>query len=113
MAYIIQRSIAGDGQTWVRSDSFPRVYTFGEAQDIVTTYPKMTYRVKYTSGVVLTPATLTRKPKPYRRHAAVTPLELRGAISMLDSALKMDPSYDTWAILKQARLNVLRELERV
>jgi len=59
-------------------------------------------------------------PKPYRRHAAITPLELRGAIAMLRSAQKhivqdyaenVNENFDAWEILGHARLECVRHLE--
>jgi hypothetical protein len=107
MVYIIQRSIAGDGEKWVRSDSFPLVYTSEDAMKIVEDFPTLNYRT--------IPA--TRKPKPYRRHAAITPLELRGAIAMLESASSHiltrgdTDTFEAWTILIGARMVVTRQLE--
>jgi hypothetical protein len=61
-----------------------------------------------------------RTHKPYRRHAAVTPLELRGAHRMLTSARKylfdgkMTACVGTFAayqVLTDALMNVTRALE--
>lgn len=87
--YRIQRSVANDGQTWVQSDSYPLVYY-------------MNHRIVEVIR------------KPYRRHAAITPLELRGAIAILSKAMRFAvaiPEYDTYSILYDARLQVIRELE--
>ena len=62
--------------------------------------------------------------RPYRRHAAVTPLELRGAKAILSSALKhivsgVNNSYTgmnsfaAYSILWDARLKIVRELEKL
>src|ERR1017187_10562192 len=105
MKYKIQRSIGGDGIKWVDSDSFPGYYTEDVAQAILDEYPIMTYRI--------TPVTI----KPYRRHAAITQLELRGAEAMLTSAAKSranvayglaydTDSFEAYSILIDARLEV-------
>ena len=95
----------------MRSDSFPEAYTMDAAQGLLDKYPQMLYRI----------AEIPRKA--YRRHAAVTPLELRGAKAMLESALKhnvhivrMDfegskSAYDAWSILMAAKLECVRALE--
>jgi hypothetical protein len=65
--------------------------------------------------------------RPYRRHAAVTPLELRGAKAILESARdhivnqarasKCGPCdanyFEPFTILYIARLRVIRELEKM
>jgi hypothetical protein len=102
MKYIIERSIAGDGITWVKSDSFPLLYTQDVAESILDEYPQMDYRIS--------PVTI----KPYRRHAAVSQLELRGAIGMLSRAMQYSmtvPEFDTWAIFADAKLAVTRQME--
>ena len=110
--YMIERSIAGDGQRWVRSDSFPDAYSMGAAQRLLDKYPRMLYRI---AGI---------PRKAYRRHAAKTPLELRGALAMLQRACKqllagdrefglreIDAAFEAYKILSDAMLRVTRELE--
>lgn len=111
MKYIIERSVAGAGIDWVRSESFPCTYTNDEAQGILDDAPSMLYRI-----------TEMGKPAPYRRHAVVTFLELRGARAVIDSAQKHIVRavrsdfegrvyFDAFTILNDARLVVTRQLE--
>jgi hypothetical protein len=113
MKHIIQRSIAGEGIKWEKSASFPWLYSMDEAQAILDEYPQMNYRIS--------PVTV----KPYRRHAAVTQLELRGAHAMLSEARKhiaisarascngpCDANYFLpFSILTDAMLSVTRQME--
>jgi hypothetical protein len=106
MKYKIQRSIGGDGIKWVDSDSFPGYYTEDVAQAILDEYPQMNY--------CITPVTI----KPYRRHASVTQLELRGAADILARAAKyvVEPvfnpdTFKAYSLLIDARLAVRRQLE--
>jgi hypothetical protein len=113
MNYIIEYSIAG-GSKWVQSDAYPDVYPEAVAQGILDGSIPMYYR--------MTPVPEPIK-KPYRRHAAVTPLELRGAREMLKSAgdyiarqqacncLNLSTSLKVFGILYDARLAVTRQLE--
>ena len=105
MKFIIERKrrIAGH---WIQSVSFPGKYTMDEAQGLIDRYPYMNYRI--------TPVPKT----PYRRHAAITPLELRGAKAMLGSTRRYmckqytwDESKDAWEILMDAFVAVTRQLE--
>ena len=112
MMYRIQRSIANDRKTWVQSDSYPGTYSWYDAEEIrVRTYQKtdMRYRMVPVMSVV---------PKPYRRHAAVTALELRGAVAMLDDAryyiIRVGEDNQTaWKILLHARVEVWAQLEKL
>jgi hypothetical protein len=111
MKYKIERAIANcpsDG--WVPSDTFSLEYTDDEARHIVQEETFLRYR------------TVPVQSKPYRRHAAVTPLELRGAISMLRAAQKHivvlccngvpgEPQYTAWGILQEAKLACARHLD--
>lgn len=103
--FIIERSIANAGKTWVQSKSFPGKYTMDFAQDVLDIVPGMSYRIVPAS-------------KPYRRHAAVTPLELRGAKAMLESTREYicrmytyEECGGTWEILMDAYHKVCRRLE--
>lgn len=105
--YIIEGP--SDGK-WVRSGFYPAEYTLAEAEDIVNgnEWGIKSYRYLCVSG---TPTTLR---KPYRRHAAVTPLELRGAIAMLKSAcryLAARSEFDAWEVPYGAQHLCLRHLE--
>lgn len=110
--FIIERSIANVGKTWVQSNSFPGKYTMDFAQGILDRVPEMSYRI-----VPVRQPT----PKPYRRHAAVTPLELRGAKAMLESTREYicrEYTYNevggpggAWEILMDAYHKVCRQLE--
>src|ERR1017187_4553244 len=81
MKYKIERALLGGNYgVYVPSDSYPNTYTLERAKDILALC--VTYGLSYRMVAVTTPT-----PKPYRRHAAVTPLELRGAYAMLESAI--------------------------
>ena len=133
MKYKIERAIAGDGDNgWVRSDTYPDTYTGEDAGRILKSsslnyrmvaFPKPTPEPtpKPTRGML---RGILKPSKPYRRHAAITPLELRGAIAMLESAAKYTynrvPCKDdaereqytaTCVILWDARIAVQRALE--
>ena len=68
---------------WGRSWSYPSEYTKAEAKELIKTRSDARYKWRIVSmnGTVRVPE------KVYRRHAAVTPLELRGAIQMLERAM--------------------------
>jgi hypothetical protein len=112
--------LCGDKQ-WERSWSYPLLYTKAEAQDILANHnARFTWRIVPEGGMPV-------KRKKYRRHAAVTPLELRGAKAMLESALghvvqqaraskygPCDVNYpNPFMILTDAKLAVIRQLEKM
>ncbi len=67
---------------WSRSWSYPSEYTKAEAKERINDPINDHYKWRIVSLVGV------RVPeKVYRRHAAVTPLELRGAIQMLERAM--------------------------
>jgi hypothetical protein len=67
----IELQVRRDGKdVWERSWSFPDRYTMDEAQRILDRDNGGGLSFRITPWV----------RKPYRRHAAVTPLELRGAL---------------------------------
>jgi len=113
MKYIIERAFANDSNRgWVRSDSYNGVYPEAQAQAILDDN-FMAYRKSPVHDRV-----------SYRRHAAVTPLELRGALRILESARNyyvvnaaLDKFKDDyrlgWNILIDAHLAVIRQLEAV
>jgi hypothetical protein len=114
--YIIEFSLSNG--TWVRSWGFGGVYTMDEAQSLLDNAGSDDAGIFYR----ITP--LIKPRKPYRRHAAVTQLELRGAIAMLSSACKYltrtinssrSPigmeAYQEFTILYHAKLAVTRQLE--
>jgi hypothetical protein len=98
------RNVQMPNVKWERSWSFPAEYGFHEAKALMADEPgRFKYRVKAVSV-------------PYRRHAAVSQLELRGAMAMLESAMKRVaglPEFDTYSILYDARLAVRRQLEKL
>jgi hypothetical protein len=114
----MERRVAGVG-AWVRSDSFPDLYEANYAQSIIDRAPSMPYRMV----PVRVPG--NRVNKPYRRHAAVSQLELRGAIALLESvrtrivyaarALAVphmnNDAYDAWVIIVTALAALTRQLE--
>ena len=67
---------------WDRSWAYPEEYTKAEAKALINGPYDARYKWRIVSmnGIVLV-------PKVYRRHAAVTPLELRGAIQILERAM--------------------------
>jgi hypothetical protein len=109
MKYIIERSVGGEGIKWVKSDSYPGAYSQSAAEAILDDCPQMNYRI--------TPV------EPYRRHAAASYLELRGATAMLhrahdyiakqvgDSSIDVSLMLKTFSILWDARLAVTRQME--
>jgi hypothetical protein len=107
MKYIIERAIANNPRgPWERSSSYNGVYSEAEAQNILDD----NFLVYRTVRVI---------PK-YRRHAAVTPLELRGAMSMLTSAMRhlvkaqniaIQCRIEGYSRLYDARNEVMRQLE--
>lgn len=125
---------------WCRSGLFRGEYTLEQAQSIVADneYGITSYRytevvpgrvpvvpvVPVVHAVPQEQEPVPVKPfKPYRRHAAVTPLELRGAITMLESARKhvsyatmntraaLNTMFDAYSTLTTARMQCVRELE--
>lgn len=98
---------------WERSWSFGGEYTLVEAQALIAKpgFEQWTFRI--------VPVRVQ-----YRRHAAVSQLELRGAIALLDSARQRingamalavpslnNDAYDAWAIIVTALSSVTRQLE--
>ncbi len=107
--FTIERLSGRSANTWVNSATFPGYYPQDVAESILDEYPHLDYR--------MVPVTI----KPYRRHAAVTQLELRGAIAMLGGAQRyltrtasVGPclgEYEAFAIFNDAMLGVTRQLE--
>jgi hypothetical protein len=116
MNYIIETYLSDIG--WERSWAFPNVYTKAGVQDLLADNANKFVKSHQWRIVPLT-------PKPYRRHAAVTPLELRGAKQMLTNAIEhivrnaraskcgpCDANYFApYCILSDARVAVMRHLE--
>jgi|ERR1700677_3472374 len=99
--YIIE--LLCEDKVWEKSWAYPSKYTYTEAEALING----------TLGgwrIVNTPK------RPYRRPAA-TPLELRGAYAMLESARKYvingrgAGAYDPWVILTGASDDIKRALE--
>jgi hypothetical protein len=95
--------LCGHNEKWERSWTFSGEYTLNEAKRLIAQdgYERFKFRI--------VPAR-----KQYRRHAAVSQLELRGAKAMLRSALKYlvtDRSTATWTILMDALDAVTCQLE--
>src|SRR5258708_14211079 len=93
------------GGKWNRSWAFPDMYTMDEAQGLIDSTPGFAFRI-------------TPLRKSYRRHTAVSQLELRGAKTMLESTREYmcreytyEECKDAWQILYDARLTVIRQLE--
>ena len=107
MKYIIEMLVPGG--EYERSWSFPEEYGFHEAKVLISDkcVGNYVFRVKPVS---------VPKVKKYRRHAAVTQLELRGAIVMLTNALThaaVTCDFNAWKILYDAKLAVTRQLEKI
>jgi hypothetical protein len=107
MKYIIEIQLGKD--RWERSWSFGGVYMMDEAQGLLDNSLSDTSLYNYRITPLVTPR------KPYRRHASITQLELRGAKAMLNSAMKhlIAPSTATWTLLIDAYLAVTRQLEKM
>jgi hypothetical protein len=102
------------GTRWERSWSFPVEYTLSEAKAFIAQESSTMFHYR-----------IVPLHKPYRRHAAITPLELRGAIAMLESSIehivhnaKVDKLactdadyYNPFMILMNAKLACKRHLE--
>jgi hypothetical protein len=96
-----------EGKVWEKSWAYPHQYTRKEAEALINSRRKsiLVFRIVDTA------------PKRYRRHAAVTPLELRGALAMLVHAQKHliddrgEGAYDAWVILYNAEADITRQLE--
>ena len=119
MKYIIELGCPRYGTDhnthWERSWAYPDEYTRDEAKELINDPCNKYYKWRIVS--------LT--PKPYRRHAAVTPLELRGAKQMLTNAIKhivqsarasnCEPCnanyFAPYRILSDALVAVMRHLE--
>ena len=103
----------GEDRGWEPAWAYPKRYTLGEADAILNDLASNKYKTYQYRKVGAS--------KPYRRHAAVTPLELRGAIAMLRSACKYIADnvdkhvslsgYAEWAVMYNARLECERALE--
>ena len=104
---------------WSRSWAYPLEYTKAEAKALINDPINDHYKWRIVSLVGV------RVPKVYRRHAAVTPLELRGAIQILERAMDhmvrmacadklacTDADYyNPFMILMDAKLTCQRTLE--
>jgi hypothetical protein len=97
------------GTRWERSWSFPVEYTLSEAKAFIAQESSTMFHYR-----------IVPLHKPYRRHAAITPLELRGAINMLENArhhvvesvgVGTQAGFDAFVILVYARLDCVRALE--
>ena len=110
---------------WSRSWAYPEEYTKAEAKALINEAliygpydARYKWRIVSMNGIV-------QVPKGYRRHAAVTPLELRGAIQILERAMDhmvqltwadklacIDADYyNPFMILMDAKLACKRALE--
>lgn len=107
MKYNIEVLTENNG--WEKSWDYDREYPANEARAILKHVRKIMHHYQWR----IVP--LTRKP--YRRHAAVTPLELRGAIAMLDAAMAhvinvinedSGVRYQAWEILYTAKAKVCK-----
>ena len=121
--YMIELNLFND--RWERAWSWPGDYTMEEAQGLIASehegrhkyrislIPEKEAEAEIAKELSHTGKSLLPK-KPYRRHSAVTPLELKGASAMLKSAMKylitMD-NYGAWEYLYHANIAVLCELE--
>ena len=82
MKYKIELECNRSGELrWERSWAYPLEYTKAEATALINDPINDHYKWRIVSLVGV------RVPKVYRRHAAVTPLELRGAIQILERAM--------------------------
>jgi hypothetical protein len=109
--YIIEidTAVIEHQHNWVRSQAWPGHYTEEEATDIVV-------RGKDEAGDphAYRMGTVTPVSHKYRRHAAVTPLEIRGAVALLESANnRLSYPFDiaTSDILREAKLACKKDLE--
>jgi len=102
---------------WSRAWSYPGEYTKVKAEELISRPGNARFKWRIVSlGAI-------RKPeKKYRRHAVVTPLELRGAIQMLTNARQHIVSdvnssteglgaFAAFQVITQARLECVRHLE--
>ena len=107
--YMVELYLPGT-KRWARSWSFGDNYTKEEAQKIEAEKSSTFWRFRATPLPGIAP-TVARKP--YRRHAAVTQLELKGASAMLKSAMNYGVgtnNYAAWECLYHANIAVLCEL---
>ena len=114
--YIIEidTAVIEHQHNWVRSQAWPGHYTEEEATDIVV-------RGKDEAGDphAYRMGTVTPVSHKYRRHAAVTPLEIRGAVALLQSIRNRlcgsgsgsGSSFETRKILRDAFYACKKELE--
>jgi hypothetical protein len=103
------------GKVWEKSWEYPHQYTRKEAEALINS--RYSSRHSKSTLVFRIVDTANTAPKRYRRHAAVTPLELRGAYAMLVHAQKHliddrgEGAYDAWVILTNAKDDIVRQLE--
>ena len=109
MKYIIELELSDH---WERSWAYPDEYTRDEAKELINDPCNESYSFRIVPLI----------PKPYRRHAAVTWLELRGAKAMLESAIAHgfnnsfnngNFTFDTYSILIDAKIAVIRQLGKL
>src|ERR1039458_3014262 len=112
--YMVELYLPGT-KRWARSWSFGDNYTKEEAQKIEAEKSSTFFRFRATPLPGIAP-TVARKP--YRRHAAVTLLEWKGALATLNSIIESgictgDHQTDDgwWKILDGARKKVRLGLE--
>ena len=108
-------------ERWERSVSYNGQYAYSEAAQIVAEplNAKYTWRIVPVNATTIWRDGVESVRKPYRRHASVTQLELRGAEAMLTSAIKhttdkgpcYPQAFEAYCILIDARLLVRRQLE--
>jgi hypothetical protein len=109
--YMVELYLPGT-KNWVRSWSFNADYMKDEALNIVAVKSSDRFRFRATPLPAMVGPTVARKA--YRRHTAVTYLELRGASDMLKSAQKHlidTDNYCAWEYLYHAQIEVLRQQE--
>jgi hypothetical protein len=115
MKYIIELycdlSNNADNPHWERSWAFPGEYTKAEAERLIDQESNKHYKWR------IVPLNGRAPEKKYRRHAAVTPLELRGAKAMLESAIDRGfmagLSFEAYSILVDAKIAVTCQLEKL
>ena len=118
MKYKIELECNQSGELrWERAWAYPLEYTKTKAKALINDPTNAHYKWRIVSLVGV------RVPeKRYRRHAVVTPLELRGAIQMLTNARQhivsdVNSSTDgmgafaAFQVLTQARMECVRNLE--
>ena len=100
------------GKRWEKSWSYPGEYTHAEAQALIDKPCNEGYDWKATL------VSVAKSPVAYRRHAAATYLELRGALELLNSTAKYlcdsyryDQCRAAYAIICDASGAVCKQME--